>query len=54
MKKNYRNKQITTKDESKQDSKKFPFSFKGNPPLTIWATNREEAEKEFKSLKVKK
>ena len=42
----YNNKQITEKTEKTKEV----FMFPGNPPVTIEAESREEAEKKFNKL----
>lgn len=51
MEKKYSNKKLTPK---KAKEIKIAYSFKGNPPVTIWATSKEDAYKQFKSLKINK
>ena len=55
MEKGYKNKAITddTKIVSNKKVKKTlnTYSFPGNPPVTIKAENRVEAEKKFNNLK---
>ena len=51
MLKGYKNKEISSDSSKKSDKKvKKIFSFKGNPPVSIEADSRVEAEKKFKNL----
>lgn len=51
MQKTTRNKQVTGDSQGVKDKE---FMFPGNPPVTVTAKNREEAEKKYKQLTSKK
>lgn len=50
MKKNYKNKQITSETKEVSNKKEVAYSFKGNPPVTVWAVDQKEANKKYKQL----